>query len=246
MPWGGRFCGRLLRRFRTPERYARGLVIVLPGIESESFLNHSVVWGLHDGGWDGAIELYDWTTSNTLLFIYHLRSWRRNLQQARQIAERIVAYQQEFPGRPVHVIGHSGGGAMTVLILEALPDKCQINSAILLASALGPDYPLQTALTRTESGLWNFWSPFDLLFLGGGTMLLGTIDGQLSVSSGLIGFREPAGLTPAERELYERRLHQQRYEPRMAATFNLGGHFGCANRAFVEVWIAPLITTPRE
>ena len=29
--WLGRFCGSWLGRFRTPDRYANGLVIVLPG-----------------------------------------------------------------------------------------------------------------------------------------------------------------------------------------------------------------------
>src|SRR4051812_24789379 len=67
--WGGRFCGSFLRPFRTSERYAHGLAIVLPGIESESFLNHSVAWGLVDGGWPGAIEVDDWTTSCTLFFL---------------------------------------------------------------------------------------------------------------------------------------------------------------------------------
>ncbi|MDB5334690.1 MAG: hypothetical protein JWN70_309 [Planctomycetaceae bacterium] len=239
--WGGRFCSPLLRKFRTPERYANGLAIVLPGIESESFLNHSVVWGLSDGGWPGAIEVDDWTTSYVLLFVYHLRGWRRNLRQARRIADRIVAYQDRYPGRPVHVIGHSGGGALSVLILEALPADRQVTTAILLGPAIAPGYPLQRALNQTERGVWNFWSPLDCLFLGAGTLLLGTVDGRWSCSAGMIGFREPPGLSAAERLVYQEKLHQQPYVLGMARTFNLGGHFGYTNRAFVEVWITPIL-----
>lgn len=239
--WLGRFCGRLLHGFRTPERYAQGLVIVLPGIESQSFLNHSIVWGLSDGGWPGAIEIYDWTTSFTVFFVYHLRARARNRRQAQLIALRIAAYQKEHPGQPVHLIGHSGGGALTVFTLEALPEDHLVTSAILLAPALSPRYPLQHALEHTEHGIWNFWSPLDMIFLGLGTLLLGTIDGKLSLSSGMIGFREPAGINEAEREAYRHKLHQQPYSVRMATAFNLGGHFGCTNRVFVEHWIAPLV-----
>lgn len=239
--WVGRQFGWFLKRFRTPERYDRGLVIVLPGIESESFLNHGIVWGLSDGGWPGAIEIYDWTTTCVLLFVYHLRAWKRNLRQAQQIAQRIVDYQEEFPGRPVHVIGHSGGGALAILTLEALPADRRVTSAILLAPALSTRYSLTTALQRTERGVWNFWSPLDVIFCGAGTLLLGTIDGRLQPSSGMIGFRDPAGLSDADREIYHEKLHQQAYSPRMAHTFNLGGHFGCVNRVFVEERIAPLL-----
>lgn len=240
--WAGRFCSPLLRRFQTPERYANGLAIVLPGIESESLLNHSVVWGLSDGGWPGAIELDDWTTSYVLLFAYHLRGWRRNVRQAQRIAQRIVAYQDQFPGQPVHVIGHSGGAALAVLILEALPTDRQITTAILLGPALAPGYPLARALTRTERGVWNFCSRWDWFFLGVGTLVLGTLDGTWSCSAGMIGFREPRTLTAAERLIYHERLHEQPFTVSMIRSFNLGGHFGYTNRAFVETWIAPLLT----
>ena len=239
--WIGRFCGGTLKRFRTPERYARGLVIVLPGIESQSFLNHGVVWGLSDGGWAGAIEIYDWTTTCTLFFLYHLRSLRRNRRQAAIIAQRIMAYQAEHPGRPVHLIGHSGGGAVAVFALEALPAGTTVSSTILLGPALAPHYPLQSALQHVVRGIWNFWSPLDAIFCGAGTLLLGTIDGKLAASSGMIGFREPRGLNAAEQQAYRDKLQQQPYSFNMVDSFNLGGHFGCVNRVFVEKWIAPLL-----
>lgn len=239
--WIGRLFGRMLNRFRTPERYDRGLAIVLPGIESQSFLNHSIVWGLSDGGWKGAIEVDDWTTTCTLLFVYHLRARQRNLRQAERIARRIVEYQREFPTQPVHLIGHSGGGALAVLILEALPADHRVTSAILLGPALSVRYPLTTALQHTERGIWNFWSYLDVIFCGAGTLLLGTIDGRWQPSSGMLSFRAPTSLSAADRQLYQQKLHQQPYSPRMARTFNLGGHFGCVNRVFVETWIAPLL-----
>jgi pimeloyl-ACP methyl ester carboxylesterase len=239
--WLGRFCRPLLRRFRTSDRYARGLVIVLPGIESESFLNHAVVWGLDDGGWPGAIEIDDWTTGCTILFGYHLRGWRRNQGQASRIASRIVSYRSDFPGRPVYLIGHSGGGAIAVFVLEKLPRQSEVTAAILLAPALSPNYPLSNALPHTERGIWNFWSSWDMFFLGLGTVVLGTIDGRHQVCGGLLGFQQPGDLSAENRALYERKLHQVGYSVKMARAFHLGGHFGCVNRVFVSEYLAPLL-----
>jgi pimeloyl-ACP methyl ester carboxylesterase len=239
--WLGRLLGITLSKYRRPERYEHGLAIVLPGIEAQSFLNHGIVWGLSSGGWRGAIEIDDWTTTVVLLFLYHLRSWKRNLRQAQRIADRIVAYQTRYPGRPVHLIGHSGGGALSVLILEALPADRRITSAILLGPALSSRYPLQTALARTDRGIWSFWSYLDCVFCGAGTLLLGTLDGKHQPSAGMIGFRQPRNLSKADCDVYQRLLHQVGYSPRMLAGLNFGGHFGCVNPAFVEDWVAPLL-----
>ena len=57
----GRFTGKLLHHLRTPERLQHGLVLVLPGIEGESCINHNIAHGLADGGVSSAIEIFDWT-----------------------------------------------------------------------------------------------------------------------------------------------------------------------------------------
>src|SRR4029079_11614400 len=94
----------------------------------------------------------------------------RNREQAREIAERIVAYQDRYPDRPVTLIGHSGGAAMAVRVLESLPDGRRSDQAVLLAGALSPDYDLSTALGRTERGITNFYSGGDVLYLVAGTL----------------------------------------------------------------------------
>ena len=93
----GRFTGRWLNHLRTPERLQRGLVLVLPGVEGESCINHSIARGLADGGVPSAIEIFDWTTGVILLFPYHLRGRRRNLAQADAWCERIVEYRKAYP-----------------------------------------------------------------------------------------------------------------------------------------------------
>jgi alpha-beta hydrolase superfamily lysophospholipase len=216
-------------------------VLVLPGIEGQSLLNHSIVRGLADAGVRSAIEIFDWTTGVILLFLYHLRGSRRNKAQSEKIASRIVAYQREYPGRPVHLVGHSGGGAMAILALERLPADVKIASAILLLAGISPEYNLARALAHVEHGIFNFHSRFDMFFLGAGTVVAGTMDSQHSVSAGMVGFRRPAELDADERTLYEHRLRQIPFRASMIADFNFGGHMGVSNRVFVARHVAPLL-----
>ena len=237
----GRFTGALLNDLRTPERLDRGLVLVLPGIEGESCVNHSVVRGLAEGGIDCAIEVHDWTTGVILLFLYHLRGWRRNVRQAERLVQRIVEYRHSYPGRPVYVVGHSGGGAMTVVTLERLPPETIVTGAILLEPSISPGYDLSTALARTARGIWNFYSLLDVFFEGIATSIGGTTDGRHGPAAGMIGFRIPPGLSDEGKKLYETRLHEIAFRPAMISDFHLGGHFGPTNRVFVAERIAPLL-----
>ncbi len=237
----GRFTGRWLDHLHTPERLQKGLVLVLPGVEGESCINHSIARGLADGGVRSAIEIFDWTTGVILLFPYHLRSRRRNLARADRLAGRIVAYRKAYPGRPVYLVGHSGGAAMVVLTLGRLPADAAVTGAILLQPALSPRYDLSLALARTERGIWNFRSILDVLFCGIGTIVGGTVDGRHTPAAAMIGFRPPQGLRAAGRELYATRLHDMPFRPGMCAAFHFGGHVGATNRVFVAERIAPLL-----
>jgi pimeloyl-ACP methyl ester carboxylesterase len=237
----GRFTGALLNDLRTPERRERGLVLVLPGIEGLSFVNQGIARGLADGGVEAAIEIHDWTTGVILLFLYHLRAWRRNVRQAERIVQRIVEYRQAYPGRPVYVVGHSGGGAMTVLTLERLPPEAAVTGAILIEPSISRRYDLSTALTRSSRGIWSFYSWLDVFFEGIATSLAGTTDGRYGPAAGMLGFRPPAGLSESNQMLYRTRLHEISFRPEMVTAFHFGGHFGPANRVFVAERIAPLL-----
>lgn len=233
----GWFCfGRMVRR-TEPERLEQGLVLVFTGIEGRSFLNVGLLTGLIDGGVSSAVEIVDWTTGNKLLFLWHLRGWTRNQRVARELAARIVDYQDRYPGRPVWIVGHSGGGAMALLTAAALPDGHKLTGVVLLASAASPVFDLQPALEKIETSIWNHYSWFDAFFLTFGTTLLGTIDGRHGRAAGAIGFRGPQ----AEAAMAAGRLIQIRWNWRMLGQFNLGEHFGCVHRVFIAEEIAPLI-----
>ncbi|HEV3142285.1 MAG TPA: alpha/beta hydrolase [Gemmataceae bacterium] len=221
----------------SPSDYCRldkGLAIVLPGIEGFGPLNCNIAYGLIDGGFPGAVVVHDWTTGIWPLFAYHLRAQKINRRRAEEIARLILNYKREFPGRPVHLLGHSGGAAIAVWTLEALPENQPVHSAVLLGAALSASYPLSKALDQTKQGIWHFWSPLDLLFLAAGTVLFGTADGQHVIAAGCCGFKAPQAKNDRQR------LRQQCYHPRMLRQFHAGGHFGWANSVFVSEEIAPL------
>jgi pimeloyl-ACP methyl ester carboxylesterase len=239
-------CSSSGKKYCSPLRLDRGYTIVLPGVEGRSFLNRNIARGLVQGGVPSGIEVYDWTMGGWLTVPLNLRYLERNREQARKIALKIIAYQDRHPGQPVHLVGHSGGGGVAVLALEALPAGRKITSAILLAPALNPEYDLRRALTRTQYGIYNFYSPYDVGWLKAGTTVMGTIDGKHTTAAGAIGFREPWGLSDEDRRLYRNGLHQQVYSQQMAESGHSGGHMGWANTEFVAEWLAPILISQMQ
>jgi pimeloyl-ACP methyl ester carboxylesterase len=199
--------------------------------------------GLAQADIPAAIEMYDWTEGPWML-ISNLRGLERNRREARRIAGKIVAYQDRHPGRPVHLVGSSGGAGMAVMALEALPSGRKVTSAILLAATLAPDYDLRSAIGHTEQGIRHFYSPIDVPVLMGAMALVGTMEGRHTVAAGAWGFIPPKDLGADGRDLYDRKLVQQKYSLEMLAYGHTGGHFGWARPAFVRQRLAPLVTPP--
>lgn len=234
-------CARASRELRTEPRRETGLVLILPGIEGLSVWNRDLAHGLNDGGVTSAIEVYDWTTGLPGGFIFNLASYERNRQQARRLAQRIIQYRDQHPGRPVHLIGHSGGGGIAVMTLEELPAGRQIDAVILLAPALSPEYDLSIALRRTRHGIYNFYSKRDVSFLMLGTTLFGSVDREYGASAGAVGFRTPSNSDADALKLYATRLHQIAWNPRLENYGASGSHVGWASPRFARQYLAPLI-----
>ncbi len=230
------------------ERSDRGLVLVLPGSWGDTPADNGIIQGLLRSGVDARIELDDWTaghwTLRPLLIPYNVRALGRNQGQGRRIAEKILAYQAQYPGRPVHLIGYSGGAAVAVLALEALPEHAKVTGAVLLAPSLACTYDLRPALRRTERGIKNFYSPLDIPVLAILCTAVGTSDGKHVVPAGAVGFFD----APASdsRAAGEPALEQQCYRPSMLARGHAGGHFGWVGKFFVADRVAPLVKSEAQ
>jgi hypothetical protein len=132
--------------------------------------------------------------------------------QAHALALAVRARREAAPGAPVYLVGKSGGTGVVVRALEEL-EADAVEAAVLLAPALSPGYDLTRALAAVRREMVVFWSPLDVVILGLGTRVFGTIDRVRTVSAGLVGFRG----NPAK-------LRQVRWGPRMIGAGYLGGH----------------------
>jgi hypothetical protein len=157
---------------------------------------------------------------------------------ARDMADEVTGFRNRPGGAeaPVCLVAKSGGSGVAVKALELLPAGA-VDTAVLIAPALSPSYDLTRALQAVRREMVAFWSPLDLIVLGAGTRVFGTIDRVRTVSAGLVGFRPPAG---AQRVQYAK-LRQVRWGPKMATTGYLGGHVGADSPAFLKKYVVPLL-----
>lgn len=225
-----------------PKRIGQGYTLVLPGVMGSAPLDHGIVQGLVNADVPTAVELYDWTAAPCRP-VHNLRSLSRNRAEACKIAARIVAYQDSFPGRPVYLIGYSGGAAVAVLTLEALPPGRTITKAVLLAPTLAQDYDLQAALAHTVEGIHSFHSAIDVPVMVVLTSAFGTTEGKHAFTAGAFGFQRPKGPEASQRRPDYCRLTQHAYQLKMLESGHAGGHFGWANPAWVAQWVAPMLGT---
>lgn len=218
------------------EKASRGLVVVLTGIEGSSMFNKSIVEGLEAGGVDYAIRRVDWTSSIPLSYLYNQRAQSSNRRKARDLANVVMRYQAENPGRPVFLVGQSGGAAMAAWTAEEMEMGLKIDGVIMLAASLSPDYVLTDALMNSRQGIVNFYSERDVVMLGAGTTVTGTMDGEHSSSAGRVGFRLPG----IECRPYYTHLYQVPFNPKMqGGTYGL--HLTSGSARFVANYVAPLI-----
>lgn len=237
--------GRLGSKLAGGQRLRHGLILVLPGIEGESYINHTIAYGLNDAGILDAIEIFDWTRGRIFL-LDNLMNTARHGRQADRLAARVRQYQQTWPGRPVHIVAHSGGAGLAAFALERLDRERPITAAVFMAPALSPRYNLAPALRRTTRGIYNLYSRHDNHFyLGAGTMAFGTIDRRRTRAAGKVGFTMPEGLPAADADVYRTKLHQEAWRWEMLADGHAGGHLGWASRRFVRNWIAPIVLNHR-
>ena len=217
----------------SPEEYDNGLVVVLSGVGGD-VCSTTVCDGLEAGGVDYAIEMFPWTSP--LGMFDSLQNVKRNREQAQEVADRIAAYQDEHPDKPVFLVGHSGGGGIAVWAAEALPADRAVDGIVLVSPALSPGYDLRPAMARSHGGVVNFCSELDWFILGVGTTVYGTIDREYVDSAGKVGFSssDPSG------QAYEHLL-QVPWTVNSVGQGHLGGHTTSGSVWLIQNDVAPLI-----
>ena len=104
-------------------------------------------------------------------------------------------------------------------------------------------YDLSRALRAVRREMVVFWSPLDVVILGAGTQVFGTVDRIRDGRCGMVGLSGAgtgSGADENKGEQYDK-LRQIRWRPRMAATGYLGGHFGPDSPLFLRKYVVPLL-----
>jgi alpha-beta hydrolase superfamily lysophospholipase len=208
----------------------------VPGVGGHLLIDDLLVQGLRQGGLDAQVRIYDFTDGNPGLPT--LANYQRNHEHAQIIADTLTRVRRADPGRKIILTSHSGGAGPAVWALEKLPDDVQVDSLLLLAPALSPQYDLTDALRHVKGRAYAFSSSTDPV-LGVGTRTFGTIDRVKSDSAGRVGFTRPQGADPIQYD----KLVSFTYDLAWLAVGNAGDHIGTMNRPFARRMLAPLLRT---
>ncbi len=216
-----------------------GLTLILPGIEAAGPFAQGMVDGLV-GAVPGAVQIFYWGIPFPEGYIPNLIWLRRNRAKAAELARIIQCYQDQYPGRPVHIVANSGGAGPAIFAVEMLPPDRGIDGLVFLGGAISSTYDLRPALRRLHKGIYNFYSPRDWIVLGIGTCLFGTSDRKPQVSCGFVGFQPPAKLCDTE-NLYAK-VHQDIWRPALVDDCNHWGTHGfSASTQYIRRYVAPWI-----
>ena len=161
-----------------------------------------------------------------------------HLAQGARLAAQVTAYRQAYPGRKVHLVGHSAGCAVVLSAAERLPTDA-VDGLVLLAPSVCASYDLRPALRTVRCGIDVFHSAEDRVILGLGMQVVGTSDHGCRTAAGQCGFR-PVIACPADAALYGR-LRQHPWLPAVAWSGHDGGHYGSNQPDFLRAYVLPLL-----
>ena len=227
--------------FTAPARAAdpkptNDYLLHLPGIAGYHWVDKQMLLGLREGGVRGTIDVRDWPGDDAGLGALFGR--QRNEREAQAVADTITARAREHPDARIVLTAHSGGTGILVWALEKLPADVRVDTVLLLAPALSPDYDLSKALKHVRGKMYSFTSELDAFVLGAGTSTFGTIDGVKCDAAGRWGFEMP---DTADARQYEK-LVPMPYKAEWMRDGNLGEHIGALSRRFSRNTLAPLVT----
>ncbi len=216
-----------------------GLVLVVGGVGGLDFCSVGLRLAARASRLPVSIEVVSWG--------HGFGRWYRDLsdlahldRQASRVAARVAEFRASRPGEPVFLVGKSGGGGLVVRALERIGVDA-VERAVLLAPALSPGYDLSRALKAVRREMVVFTSPLDLIILGAGTRVFGTIDRVTTFGAGLVGFERPGPDARPDRALAYAKLRQIRWRPSMVGAWHLGGHFGTDSPRFLRRHVLPLL-----
>jgi hypothetical protein len=225
------------------ERMTRGYVYYCDGAGGGGMISNwsgGLRAGLLDAGYNGAGEIFRWNTGFGV-YADQVATVDYKQQKARELANQIVAYQRQYPGAVVHLMGLSAGTAVVAYALEALSPQNAVDNVVMLSGSLSSGYNLTEALRRVKGKMYIFTSQRDEVLLALVPMA-GTAD-RATKDTGTIGVngaRLPGTATSETRELYGK-IVTIPWNPQFERYGNRGGHTDTVAAPFVQQFVAPLV-----
>ncbi|MCS7072135.1 MAG: hypothetical protein NZM00_11555, partial [Anaerolinea sp.] len=210
------------------------LLFHLPGIGGHRLPDITLTRGLLAGGLEAEIYIYDWTGDDEGLNA--LTNTHRHAQQSGIVAGKLAEVARRQPQRRIILTSHSGGAGIAAWALERLPPDVQVDTWLMIAPAVSPDFDLSRALAHVRGRAYSFNSSLDPV-LGFGTRNFGTIDRVKTESAGRNGFVRPPGADEAQYQ----KLVQFPYDPAWVRLGHPGEHIGATSYTFARRIIAPLL-----
>lgn len=216
----------------------QGLVWMFPGLVGTPWELGPAYRAFRDAGVDQAVRFFTWGVPAPD-FMSHLTRYEDNLDQARAVANEIIAYRRDHPQRPIDLVGYSAGGFIALLVAEALPPDVHVRRVIAAQPDISPTYDLTAALSRIDDRLVVFYSPDEWFLTDQFTEAVGTMDRQHVTSAGRFGFDlEVAVPDPALRA----KVEQIGWQPEMSAVARSWDHLSILGYEWNREFVAPYIT----
>lgn len=176
-----------------------------------------------------SVRSFQWGAPAPLFFLnFSSKSVHDRAESA--LATALMQWHTKHPAGRIDLVGHSAGCGV---ILGALPRlNFNAHQVVLLSPSVSPGYDLNPALAKISGQLHVFHSDRDTTFLSWRTGNFGTYDRVKTAAAGNRGFE---GNYPAGKVI------QHPYDPAWKDLDHDGGHFGAAQRRFVEAVVEPLL-----
>jgi pimeloyl-ACP methyl ester carboxylesterase len=177
-------------------------------------------------------QVWDWTRIKPHVIpnpVAHIVQHERNRYRAHLLAQHITEFRREHPDVRLSIVALSGGAAIAVFTLEALPDEITIDRLVLLSGAVSPEYDLTQAWAHVERDVVNYHSPRDRLILDWGTTVFGTGDRVHSAAAGNAGFDTTRACPTGCDKMVQIEWHEG-----LRALGNRGTHVGSVAGDFVR------------
>jgi pimeloyl-ACP methyl ester carboxylesterase len=214
---------------------APATVFVTDGAGNYQMATKSLRQVLQKDGYPIDVITYEWS-HGTHRIVADQIGYQHARTEGKKMARDILDYRDAHPDRPIYLVGHSAGATITMAALENLPPGV-VERAILLSPALSMHYDVRPALRSVKQGMNVFYSPYDYIYLGMATCILGTPDHRWTAPAGRAGFRvEP---DPEEPALLGK-LVQRPWQPADRELGNNGGHYGNYQPDFLRARVIPL------